>query len=60
MNKKFLFILEIIWIVTGLLSIFAGIRYLVAGGGKLFIIFPLLALISFLFAWMRHRERKKG
>jgi hypothetical protein len=60
MNKKFLLILEIIWIITGILSIAAGIRYLISGGGKMFFIFPLLAIISFLFAWIRHRERKKG
>jgi len=60
MNKKTLLILEIIWIITGILSIAAGVRYLIKGGGKMFFIFPLLAIISFLFAWIRHRERKKG
>jgi len=60
MSKKFLLILEITWIITGVLSIAAGIRYLVAGGGKMFFIFPLITLVAFLFAWIRHRERKKG
>jgi hypothetical protein len=60
MNKKFLLILEITWIITGVLSIAAGIRYLVVGGGKMFFIFPLITLVSFFFAWIRHRERKKG
>ncbi|OFY66468.1 MAG: hypothetical protein A2V64_13135 [Bacteroidetes bacterium RBG_13_43_22] len=59
MNKKFLLILEIIWIITGILCIAAGIRYIIKDGGKMSFVFPLLALISFLFAWLRHRERKK-
>ncbi len=60
MSKKFLLVLEIIWIITGTLCIAAGIRYIVRDSGKMFYLFPLLALISFLFAWLRHRERKKG
>ena len=60
MNKTFLLIVEIIWIITGVLSIAAGIRYLTAGGGKLLFVFPLLAVVSFLFAWIRHRQRKKS
>jgi hypothetical protein len=60
MNKKFLLVLEIIWITTGVLSIAAGIRYAFRTGGAGIIVFALLALISFLFAWFRHRQRKKG
>jgi hypothetical protein len=60
MNKKFLLILEIVWIITGILSIAAGIRYIIKDSGNKFYIFPVLALISFIFAWLRHRERKKG
>jgi hypothetical protein len=60
MSKRFLLILEIIWIITGLLCIAAGIRYAVTEGGNRIFIFILIALISFLFAWIRHRERKKG
>jgi hypothetical protein len=60
MSKRFLLILEIIWITTGLLSIAAGIRYAIITGGNKVFIFALLAFISFLFAWLRHRERKKG
>jgi hypothetical protein len=60
MSKRFLLILEIIWITTGLLSIAAGIRYAITTGGNKVFIFVLLAFVSFLFAWLRHRERKKG
>jgi hypothetical protein len=60
MNKKFILILEIIWIATGFLSIAAGIRYAIRTGGAGVLIFVLLAIISFLFAWFRHRQRKNG
>ncbi|MCX6333262.1 MAG: hypothetical protein NT092_03060 [Bacteroidia bacterium] len=60
MNKTFLLILEIVWIITGVLSIFAGIRFANRAGGPGVLIFVLLAIISFLFAWFRHRQRKKG
>jgi len=59
MNKKFLLVFEIIWIITGILCAIAGIRYIAHGGGKLAFVFPVLAIISFIFAWLRHRERKK-
>jgi hypothetical protein len=60
MNKKFLLALEIIWITTGTLAILTGIRYAVKTGGNKTFVFAALALISFLFAWLRHRERKKS
>jgi hypothetical protein len=60
MNKRFLLIFEIIWIITGTLCIAAGIMYIIRNSGNKFYLFPVLALISFVFAWLRHRERKKG
>jgi hypothetical protein len=60
MSKRFLLIIEIIWIITGTLCIIAGIMYIIRDSGNRFYIFPILALISFVFAWLRHRERKKG
>ncbi|MCX6329935.1 MAG: hypothetical protein NTZ85_10565 [Bacteroidia bacterium] len=60
MSKRFLLIIEIVWIITGLLCLAAGIRYAITAGGNKIFIFALLSLISFLFAWLRHRERKKG
>jgi hypothetical protein len=61
MKNSSLLILEIIWITTGVLSVAAGIRYAVDDGSsnKIFI-FALMALVSFAFAWMRHKQRKKG
>lgn len=60
MSKKYLLILEIVWIITGILAIAAGIRYALVTGGAGTLVFVLLALVSFLFAWFRHRERKKA
>jgi len=60
MNKKYLIVIEIIWIATGILSILAGIKYAITECGPKIFIFILLALVSFLFAWLRHRQRKKS
>jgi hypothetical protein len=59
MSKKYHIILEIVWIVTGILCLFAGIRYAIGSGGNKTFVFFLLAAVSFLFAWYRDRERKK-
>ena len=59
MNRKYLIVLEVIWIITGILCLIAGIRYATGKGGNKTIIFFLLAGVSFLFAWFRDRERKK-
>ena len=50
MRNSSLLILEIIWIVTGVLSIAAGIRFAITDGGAKIFIFALMALISFVFA----------
>jgi hypothetical protein len=60
MRNSSLAVLEIIWIATGVLCIAASIRYAVTSGGSKIFIFALMALISFVFAWLRHRQRKKG
>jgi hypothetical protein len=60
MRNSSLFILEIIWIVIGLLSIGAGIRIAITTGGNKPVLFALMALISFVFAWLRHKQRKKS
>jgi hypothetical protein len=60
MNKQSLLVLEIIWIAAGILSITAGIRYAIQTGGWRVVIFILMALVSFAFAWVRHQQRKKS
>jgi hypothetical protein len=60
MRNSYLLILEIIWWATGFLSLAAGIRFAVTEGGAKTFIFILMAAVSFLFAWIRHKQRKKG
>jgi hypothetical protein len=60
MRNSYLLILEIIWWATGFLSLAAGIRFAVTEGGAKTLIFILMAAVSFLFAWVRHKQRKKG
>jgi hypothetical protein len=60
MRNSTLLILEIIWIATGILCIVAGIRSVSATGGSKILIFALMALVCFVFAWLRERQRKKG
>jgi hypothetical protein len=60
MRNSSLLVLEIIWIATGILSIAAGIRFAITTGGPKITVFLLMALISFLFAWLRHKQRKKS
>ncbi|MBA4322500.1 MAG: hypothetical protein C0408_06750 [Odoribacter sp.] len=59
MNKKSLLVLEIVWIAVGIICITAGIRFAVTDGGSRVLIFIIMALVSFAFAWLRHRQRKK-
>jgi hypothetical protein len=60
MNKKALLVLEIVWITVGILSVAAGISYTIKNGGSRTLIFFLMALVSFVFAYIRHKQRKKG
>jgi hypothetical protein len=60
MRNSSLVILEIIWWATGVISIAAGIRFALTEGGIKTLIFFLMALVSFLFAWLRHQQRKKS
>jgi hypothetical protein len=60
MRNSSLLILEIIWLTTGVLSIITGIRMAIITGGPKVFIFALMAVISFIFAWLRHKQRKKS
>lgn len=60
MNKKTLLILEIVWIAVGIACLAAGIQYAIKTGGPRVFIFPVMALVSFAFAWVRHKQRKKN
>jgi len=60
MRNSSLLVIEIIWIATGALCVAACIRFAITNGGSKIYIFALMALISFVFAWMRHQQRKKS
>ena len=60
MRNSSLLVLEIIWSITGVFSLIISIRILLTTGDSKFLIFALMALVSFLFAWLRHKERKKS
>jgi uncharacterized membrane protein YczE len=60
MRNSAILILEIIWIVTGVLCIAAGIRFAVTNGWSKVPVFALMTLICFVFAWVRDRQRKKS
>jgi hypothetical protein len=60
MRNNSLVIMEIIWIITGILAIVMGIHYAINTGGARIIVFAGMAIVSFLFAWIRHRQRKKS
>jgi len=60
MRNSSLLVLEIIWIATGVFSAGAGIKFAITTGGSQVFIFALMALISFVFAWLRHKQRKKS
>jgi len=60
MRNSSILVLEIIWIITGLLCIAAGIKYAVTSGFSKVPLFALMALVCFVFAWIRDRQRKKS
>ena len=60
MRNSSLLVMEIIWIATGALCIAAGARYAFTNDSSKMPVFALMALICFVFAWIRHRQRKKS
>jgi len=60
MRNSSLLIMEIIWIATGVLCIAASIRMATTTGGNKIFIFAAMALVSFVFAFLRHKQRKKN
>jgi ABC-type Mn2+/Zn2+ transport system permease subunit len=60
MRNSSILILEIIWIATGVLCIIAGIRFAYTNGPDKIPLFALMALVCFVFAWIKDRQRKKS
>ncbi len=59
MNKTTLVILEIVWIVIGMICIAAAIHSKVSRGGDKYLILAGMGLLAFLMAYIRDRQRKK-
>jgi hypothetical protein len=59
MKSNFILVLEIVWIAVGIVCIAAATRSAIHNGGYQFLLFLVMAVISFGFAWMRHTQRKK-
>jgi hypothetical protein len=60
MRNSSLLVLEIVWIATGILCIIAGIRFAITNGTNKVLLFALMALVCFVFAWIRDKQRKKS
>jgi hypothetical protein len=60
MRNNSLIVLEIIWLITGLLCIFVSIKLSISGTFNKVPLFAIMAVISFVFAYIRHNQRKKS
>jgi uncharacterized membrane protein YbaN (DUF454 family) len=59
MNKKALMVIEIIWIILGLLCLGIAIREIVTNGLGRAWLFLVMSAVAFLLAGVRDRQRKK-
>jgi hypothetical protein len=60
MKNSSLVLLEIVWIVVGFACIAASVRSAIHTGVYQFLIFLIMAVVSFGFALVRHNQRKKN
>jgi hypothetical protein len=59
MNKKSLLLIEIIWILLGLMCLGIAVRETLASGlGRAWLFF-VMAAAAFVLAWLRDSQRKK-
>lgn len=60
MNKRTLIILEILWIVIGVLCVAASIHNKITSGGERFLILLGMGILAFIMAFVRDRQRRKN
>jgi hypothetical protein len=60
MNKRTLIILEILWIVIGVLCVAAAIHNKITSGGERFLILLGMGILAFIMAFVRDRQRRKN
>lgn len=58
MNKKSLLILEIAWIIIGILCMAAAIHNKIVLDGNRFVLLLLMGIASLVMAWFRNNQRK--
>jgi len=58
MKNRGLLLLKIVWIIVGIACLAAGIRSVIMEGGYRFVVFFIMAVVSFGFAWIRHKQRR--
>jgi len=59
MKNKPSLILEIVWIIIGLVSFYLSVKEFININNRQASIFLMMAAVSFLLAWFRDRQRKK-
>jgi hypothetical protein len=59
MNKKSLLLIEIIWIILGLICLGIAVREISANGFTAGLLYLVMAAGAFALAWMRDSQRKK-
>ncbi|MBE0679318.1 MAG: hypothetical protein IH592_11200 [Bacteroidales bacterium] len=59
MNKKSLLLIEIIWVILGIVCLGIAIREISANGIKSGLLYLVMAAGAFVLAWIRDSQRKK-
>lgn len=59
MNKKSLLLIEIIWILLGLMCLGIAIRETITNGFGRAWLFYVMTTAAFVLAWLRDSQRKK-
>jgi hypothetical protein len=59
MNKKALLLIEIVWVVLGLLCLGIATRELILNGFSKAWLFLVMSAVAFVLAAIRDRQRKK-
>ena len=59
MNKKSLLMIEIIWVILGLVCLGIAIREISTNGIRQAWLFFVMSAAAFVLAWMRDSQRKK-
>lgn len=59
MNKKSLLLIEIVWVILGIICLGIAIREISANGIKSGLLYLVMATGAFVLAWIRDSQRKK-